>query len=605
MSPPAKLVPCVLLLLIAAGCGGDGGATGTGGAGAGRGGTSGTAGTGGTADAGTSGTGGGAVGGSTAGSAGTTGSAGSSGTTGAAGAAGAAGTGTGGSAGSAGSAGSSGTTGGAGGRGGTGGGAGTGGAAGRGGSSGAGAVAGAGGRGGGAGTGGGGGTSAASALEALQRSYIDLRFGMFIHFGILTYTGSWSQANLPINMFNPVNLNPGQWADAAVGAKMKYGVLTTRHHDGFALWPSAVGNFSVRNIPWRSGQGDVVKEFADAFRARNLRVGLYYSVWDNTQGTGNGTVTRAQIDYVKTQLTELLTNYGAIDILVFDGWSWKMGHKTMPYQEIRELVKSIQPSCLLLDHTHFMSPWDADVAAIEEPKGAFVPADNTFPATQGQKINSGGNDWFWSTSLGTLMSADNIVNGHLRMLEPRWTNFLLNCPPNRDGVMDTAIVARLAEVGAMWSPNASRAPLPAQGPQNEYPYTPASAAATSGTAANAIDGVNDYGAYTIWQSTASLPQSVTIDLGQSRPDVGYLGYVPRYVANSGPSTDGAITQYAILTSTNNTTFTMATTGTWPVDGKMKAVAFGPVAARFVRLEARAVNGSNGAVATEITVGARR
>jgi alpha-L-fucosidase len=386
---------------------------------------------------------------------------------------------------------------------------------------------------------------------------------------------------------------------------MRYAVLTTRHHDGFALWPSAVGNFSVRNIPWRNGQGDVVREFVDAFRMRGLQTGLYYSVWDNTQGTGNGAVTRAQIDYVKMQLTELLTNYGAINILVFDGWSWKMGHRTMPYQEIREHVKSLQPNCLMLDHTHFMSPWDADVAAIEEPKGAFAPADNTFPATQGQKINSGGNDWFWSTSLGTLMSTDNIVNGHLRMLEPRWTNFLLNCPPNREGLMDAAIVTRLAEVGAMWSPNASRAPLPAQGPQNEWPYTPTGATATSGTAANAIDGVNDWGSYTIWQSTASLPQSVTIDLGQSRPDVGYVGYVPRYVANSGPSTDGAITQYTVYTSTNNSTFTMAAMGSWPVDGKMKSVAFTPVAARYVRLEARAVNGTSGAVATEITVGARR
>jgi alpha-L-fucosidase len=171
--------------------------------------------------------------------------------------------------------------------------------------------------------------------------------------------------------------------------------------------------------------------------------------------------------------------------------------------------------------------------------------------------------------------------------------------------MDAAIVTRLAEVGAMWSPNASRPALPAQGPQNEYPYTPTGATATSGTAANGIDGVNDYGSYTIWQSTASLPQSITIDLGQSRPDVGYVGYVPRYVANSGPSTDGAITQYTIYTSPDNATFTMAAMGTWPVDGKMKAVAFGPVAARYVRLEARAVNGSNGAVATEVTVGARR
>jgi len=444
-------------------------------------------------------------------------------------------------------------------------------------------------------------------LEDLQRAYVDLRFGMFIHFGILTYTGSWSQANLPINMFNPTNLNPGQWADAAVTAKMKYGVLTTRHHDGFALWPSAVGNFSVRNISWRSGQGDVVKEFVDAFRARNLRVGLYYSVWDTTQGVDvASTITRARIDYVKTQLTELLTNYGPIDILVFDGWSWKMGHKAVPYQEIRELVKSLQPNCLMLDHTHLMSPWDADVAAIEESKGAFAPADNTYPATQGQKINgSGGNDWFWAPGIGGLMTVDSIVNGHLKLLEPRWTNFLLNCPPNRDGLMDAAIVTRLAEVGAAWSPNASRPALPAQPVQNEHPYTPANATATSGTAASAIDGINDWGYYTVWQSSASLPQSVTIDLGQSRPDVGYLGYVPRYIANSGSSTDGAITSYAVLTSTDGSTFTMATSGSWPVDGKMKVASFGPVAARYVRLEARAANGTSGAAATEITVGARR
>ena len=75
-------------------------------------------------------------------------------------------------------------------------------------------------------------------LEQLQRDFVDLRFGMFIHFGILTYTGSWSKPNLDIKLFNPTGLDPGQWADAAVAAKMKYGVLTTRHHDGFALWPS-------------------------------------------------------------------------------------------------------------------------------------------------------------------------------------------------------------------------------------------------------------------------------------------------------------------------------------------------------------------------------
>src|SRR3990170_4075815 len=91
-------------------------------------------------------------------------------------------------------------------------------------------------------------------------------------------------------------------------------------------------------------------------------------------------------------------------------YAGKMGHKAIPYQEIRELVKSIQPNCLLLDHRHLMSHWDADLAAIEEPKGTFVPADNTYPATQGQKINaSGGNDWFWAPGIGGLMTTDNIV----------------------------------------------------------------------------------------------------------------------------------------------------------------------------------------------------
>jgi alpha-L-fucosidase len=459
--------------------------------------------------------------------------------------------------------------------------------------------------GGASGTGGSGVKEPPRPLEDLQRAYVDLRFGMFIHFGILTYTGSWAQANLPISMFNPTLLDPGQWADAAIAAHMRYGVLTTRHHDGFALWNSAASSFDVGSIPWASGRGDVVRQYVDAFRAKGLLPGLYYSVWDSTQGVGNGAITRAQIDYVKTQLTELLTNYGPIPILVFDGWSWKMGHQAMPYQEIRELVKSLQPNCLMLDHTHLMSPWDADVVAIEEPKGAFASPDNTYPATQGQKINAtGGNDWFWAPSIGNLMTVTSAVDGHLKKLEPVWTNFLLNCPPNRDGLLDDVMVGRLAEIGAAFTADPARPPLPAQGPQNEHPYTPIGATATSGTASYAVDGINNWGNYTVWQSAGDLPQAVTIDLGQARPDVGFLGYVPRYVANLGATTDGAITSYAVATSVDGATFSEATNGTWEASGKMKSATFGPVLARFVRLEARAVVGAS-AAATEITVGAVR
>ena len=289
-------------------------------------------------------------------------------------------------------------------------------------------------------------------LEELQREFVDLRFGMFIHFGLLTYSGTWAQANLDSKQFNPTGLDAGQWADAAASAKMKYGVLTTRHHDGFALWPSRAGDFNVGHILWRNGKGDVVREYVEAFRSRGLLPGLYYSIWDNTAGVSAGQLTPAKLAYIKTQITELLSNYGPIPILVMDGWSWQMGHNAVAYQEIRGLVKSLQPSCLLTDHAHLADPWDVDIISFEEPRGGWAPAGNTYPAQQGQKVNAtGGNDWFWAPGIGGLMTVEDVVTRHLGDLEAKWTNFVLNCPPNRDGILDATIVTLLRSVGAAWS----------------------------------------------------------------------------------------------------------------------------------------------------------
>jgi alpha-L-fucosidase len=442
--------------------------------------------------------------------------------------------------------------------------------------------------------------------QQIQSDFIDWRFGMFLHFGILTFTGSWAQANLPINQFNPTNLDCNQWADAAVSAKMTFGVLTTRHHDGFALWPSKASTFNVGNISWRAGKGDVVQEYVTAFRAKGLKPGLYYSIWDSTQNNGNnGPLSAAQMQYIKTQLTELLSNYGEIPFLVLDGWAWKMGHRNASFAEIHDLIKSLQPDILITDHDGIQGPWDADLVMYEEPKGVFSPTGNTIAAGQDNKINgTGGNDWFWAPGIGGLMTASAIVDGHLKKLEASYTNFILNCPPNRDGQLDAAIVTILGQVGSSWTPNASRAPLPAQVPLNEHPYMPTGATATSGTASNAIDGVNDVGVNTVWTSSASLPQSLTLDLGSVKSDVGYFGYLPGYAGN-GPTSNGSITSYKILVSSDNSVYAPATSGTWPGDGKYQGVLFGPMAARYVRLEADAVNGTGGAQATEVVVGARR
>ena len=181
------------------------------------------------------------------------------------------------------------------------------------------------------------------------------------------------------------------------------------------------------------------------------------------------------------------------------------------------------------------------------------------------------------------------------------TNFLLNCPPNRDGLLDPAIVERLREVGAAWVPSAARPPLPAQGPQNEFPYTPVSATATSGNPNNAIDGKNDSDFISMWEPGEVLPQTITLDLGQVRPDVGWLGCLPRY-RHENSSKDGNVTAYRIFTSSDGKDFAQAASGNWAADGRMKAATFLPRPARYVRFQIVSANGKP--AVTEISVGGR-
>lgn len=318
--------------------------------------------------------------------------------------------------------------------------------------------------------------------EDYQRAFTELRFGAFYHFGIRTFTGAaWGTANQDVSKFNPANLDCGQWADAAVAAKMKFGILTTKHHDGFCLWNSAYTDNDVASSPWKGGNGDVVREFVDAFRAHNLTPCLYYSVWDNTEGVGNGPSKESDMTFIIGQMTELLSNYGNIAMLFIDGWSWKMDHKNVPYDRIRALVKKLQPGCLLVDNTHLRCLYDNDLIHYEA--GSPYPEDNTLPAIFSLLINKdSGNGWFWDNRVpgASFLSTNEIINGNLNRLEPQWCNFILNCPPNPEGLLDDNIVNRLTEVGQLWNPDTSRALLPQQGPQIEIPITPLVAAAASG-----------------------------------------------------------------------------------------------------------------------------
>jgi alpha-L-fucosidase len=447
--------------------------------------------------------------------------------------------------------------------------------------------------------------AAAADPQTNLEKLVNMRFGMFNHFNLGTFTNQeWAAPNQSPTLFAPTAVDCAQWADAAAAAKMSYGILTTKHHDGFALWPSAYGTQNVANSSYKH---DVVKAYCDAFRAKGLKVGLYYSIWDRTFGvqawesrhTGVGLQTTDAIQpsdmtFILGQITELLTNYGTIDLFVTDGYGWQMGQQAVSYQRIREHVKSLQPDIVMIDHGALSVPFLGDAIYFEEPLGVSSPAGNTYASTQGQTISNG---WFWHPATPTTdpMSKASILS-HLADLEPKYTSFILNCPPNRDGRLDTNIVNRLAEVGAAWSPNTSRPPLPTQMLRAEHPVTPVSAYATAYRTGegplNAIDGLSDKGYETCWSTwglSPALPHSITIDLGGVWSNVSTLEYLPKQW-NRSDTTDGDITSYAISTSTDGTNFTQVATGTWAGDRATKVAEWPARNVGFVRLQANAATG---------------
>lgn len=145
-----------------------------------------------------------------------------------------------------------------------------------------------------------------------------MEFYGFIHFGVNTFTGSeWGSGKEEPSIFNPTDFSTDNWAEIAKAAGMKGLILTCKHHDGFCLWQSQYTNHSVKNSPYKNGEGDIFREFVNSCRKYGLKVGVYLSPWDrNNETYGYG---EAYDDYFVNQLTELLTGYGEIFTVWFDG----------------------------------------------------------------------------------------------------------------------------------------------------------------------------------------------------------------------------------------------------------------------------------------------
>ena len=295
---------------------------------------------------------------------------------------------------------------------------------------------------------------------------------MFVHFGVNTFTDrEWGEGTEDPRIFNPSRLDARQWARTARAAGFKAMILTAKHHDGFCLWPTRTTTHSVASSPWKDGKGDVVREFVDACRAEGLKAGLYLSPWDRNASV-YGDSPRYN-DFYITQLTELLTQYGTINEVWFDGANGEGPNgKRQTYDWARNwgTVRRLQPQAVMF------SDAGPDVRWIGNENGAagttnwstVDPRIVTAPGVSGDEVmrslQNGDRDgsvwrpgetdvsirpgWFnHPAEDGKVRTADNLVSLYFSSVG-RNSKLLLNVPPTRDGLFHDTDVANLLAMRA-------------------------------------------------------------------------------------------------------------------------------------------------------------
>lgn len=191
-----------------------------------------------------------------------------------------------------------------------------------------------------------------------QLRWQEMEMYAFLHYSLNTYTDQeWGYGNEPLTLFNPQNLDCHQWVKVCKQAGMKGVIFTAKHHCGFCMWPSQYTEYSVKNTPWKNGEGDVVKELAEACRKEDMKFAVYLSPWDRERADYG---TPGYVAYFRNQLRELLTNYGDIFEVWFDGANggngWYGGaneHRRIDaktyydWKETFRMIRNLQPNCVI------------------------------------------------------------------------------------------------------------------------------------------------------------------------------------------------------------------------------------------------------------------
>ena len=304
--------------------------------------------------------------------------------------------------------------------------------------------------------------------SAAQLAWQRDELALFTHFGINTFTDrEWGDGREDPAIFAPARLDVKQWARSARAAGFRAMILTAKHHDGFCLWPTRTTRHSVAASPWRAGQGDLVDEFVQACRTEGIKPGLYLSPWDRHEPS-YGDSPRYN-DFYCDQLTELLTQYGSIHEVWFDGANGEgpNGKKqTYDWPRVWALVRRLQPEAVMFSDAGPDVRWigNENGSAGETNWSTVDPAVVPVPGVSGPAVRRmlqegdpngtvwrpGESDvsirpgWFHHPAEdGRVKSADDLVRLYFTSVG-RNSKLLLNVPPTRDGLLHDADVASLA-----------------------------------------------------------------------------------------------------------------------------------------------------------------
>lgn len=316
-----------------------------------------------------------------------------------------------------------------------------------------------------------------------QLRWQELELVAFLHFGINTFTGrEWGTGGEDPRLFNPSHLNAEQWIRVLKKAGFKQVILTAKHHDGFCLWPSRYTDHSVKSSPWENGKGDVVRDVAEACKKYHMGFGVYLSPWDrNCPFYGD---TRKYNRYFEEQLTELLTHYGKIDEVWFDGANGTGPNGKKPvynFDAWYSLIRRLQPGAVIAvmgpdvrwvgTETGYgrLSEWSVvpgggslqqQVAARSQHQVNFKPVDMTdpdlgsrekilkakslrwYPAEADVSIRPG---WFYHASQDTLVKSPQKLLDIYYGSVGRNCVLLLNVPPDTDGMINSHDIKNLME----------------------------------------------------------------------------------------------------------------------------------------------------------------